>query len=181
MFIDRLPAMLSGRAARRLPLPLTVATALTLIAPVMPLTAQSPEPVPPVPCASPAPAASADRVVGTVVRFSNGTSSVDVTSGEDSPAVRDLLSMLPLTLTLEEFAGREKIAYLPRELAYDGSPGSDPEDGDLIYYTPWGNLGFYYDTAGVGYSDQTLHIGTYDASLDQFEDLEGQVTVEVVS
>ena len=76
-----------------------------------------------------------------------------MTIDEDNPAVRDFLSMLPLTLTLEEFAGREKIAYLPRELAHGGSPGSDPEDGDLIYYVPWGNIGFYYNTAGIGYSD----------------------------
>ena len=84
-----------------------------------------------------------DQIVGTVVRFSARSTSVDVTIGEDNPAVRDFLSMLPLTLTLEEFAGREKIAYPPRELAPAGSPGSDPEDGDLIYYVPWGNLGFY--------------------------------------
>jgi hypothetical protein len=89
--------------------------------------------------------------------------------------------MLPLTLTLEEFAGREKIAYLQRELAHSGSTGSDPEDGDLIYYVPWGNIGFYYNTAGIGYSDDTIHLGTYDASLDELEQLEGHdVTVEVV-
>lgn len=46
---------------------------------------------------------------------------------------------------------------------------------------PWGNLGFYYNTAGIGYSDDTIHLGAYDASLDQLEQLEGQnVTVEVV-
>jgi hypothetical protein len=122
-----------------------------------------------------------DQVVGTVVRFSTGSTSVELKIDEDNPAVRDFLSMLPLTLTLEEFAGREKIAYLPRELAHAGSPGSDPEDGDLIYYVPWGNIGFYYNTAGIGYSDQTIHLGTYDASLDQLEQLEGQdVIVEVV-
>ena len=121
------------------------------------------------------------QVVGSVVRFSAGSTSVEVTIGEDNPAVRDFLSMLPLTLTLEEFAGREKIAYLPRELAHAGSPGFDPEAGDLIYYVPWGNLGFYYNTAGIGYSDQTIHLGTYDASLDQLEQIEGQdVIVEVV-
>jgi hypothetical protein len=48
---------------------------------------------------------------------------VDVTIGEDNPAVRDFLSMLPLTLTVEEFAGREKISYLPRELRHRDSPG----------------------------------------------------------
>ncbi len=66
--------------------------------------------------------ASADQVVGTVVRFSKGSTRVEVTIDQDSPAVRDFLSMLPLTLTLEEFAGREKIADPPRELAYAGPP-----------------------------------------------------------
>ena len=123
----------------------------------------------------------ADQIVGTMVRFSAGSTSVEVTIDEDNPAIRDFLSMLPLTLTLEEFAGREKIAYLPRELAHARSLGSDPEDGDLIYYIPWGNIGFYYNTAGIGYSDQTIHLGTYDASLDQLEQLESQdVIVEVV-
>ena len=69
----------------------------------------------------------------------------------------------------------------PRELAHAGSPGSDPEDGDLIYYVPWGNLGFYYNAAGIDYSDQTIHFGTYDASLEQLDVLEGpDVIVEVV-
>ena len=124
--------------------------------------------------------AAAD-VVGTVVQFSDGSTTVELTIDEDNPTVRDFLSMLPLTLTLEEFNGREKIAYLPRELAHEGSPGSDPEDGDLIYYIPWGNIGFYYNTAGIGYSDQTIHLGTYNTSLDLLEQLEGRdVTVEIV-
>jgi hypothetical protein len=120
------------------------------------------------------------QIVGTTVRFSSNRTSVDVTIGEDNPAARDFLSMLPLTLTIEEFAGREKISYLPRDLRHRGSSGSDPESGDLIYFVPWGNLGFYYNAEGIGYSDDTIHLGTYDASLDQLERLEGEVTVEVI-
>ena len=135
--------------------------------------------------ASPLPATtSADgdarEIVGTVVRFTSNEASVAVTIGADNPAVRDFLSMLPLTMTVEEFAGREKISYLPRRLRHRGSPGSDPESGDLIYFVPWGNLGFYYDAGGIGYSDDTIHLGTYDASLEQLGRLEGEVTVEVV-
>ena len=122
----------------------------------------------------------ARQIVGTTVRFSSNATSVDVMIGEDNPAVRDFLSMLPLTIIVEEFAGREKISYLPRELRHRGSPGSDPESGDLIYFVPWGNLGFYYNAEGIGYSDDTIHLGTYDASLDQLEQLEGEVTVEVI-
>jgi hypothetical protein len=63
---------------------------------------------------------------------------------------------------------------------HQGSPGSDPENGDLIYFVPWGNLGFYYNTEGIGYSDQTLHLGTYDATVEQLGRLEGQVTAQIV-
>lgn len=123
---------------------------------------------------------AAGSVVGTVIRFSSGSVSLDVTIGEDNPATRDFLSMLPLTLTMEEFAGREKIADLPRPLHYEGSPGSDPEDGDLIYFVPWGNLGLYYNTSGIGFSDQTIHLGRYNATPDElarFEDQEVRVEV----
>lgn len=88
--------------------------------------------------------------------------------------------MLPLTITVEEFAGREKVSYLPRELRSRDSPGSDPEGGDLIYFVPWGNLGFYYNAEGIGYLDDTIHLGAYAASLEQLERLEGEVTVEVI-
>jgi hypothetical protein len=122
----------------------------------------------------------ASAIVGSVVRFTSARTSVDVTIGQDNPAVRDFLSMLPLTLTVEEFTGREKISYLPRKLRHSGSPGSDPKNGDLIYFVPWGNLGFYYNAEGIGYSDATIHLGTYRAPLDQLERLEGRITVRRV-
>ncbi len=153
-------------------------------APTVSATASATPAAPPVD-ASPAPDATpadaSTQIVGTVVRFTSDRTSVDVTIGEDSPGVRDFLSLLPLQLTIEEFSGKEKISYLPRELDYRGSPGSDPEDGDLIYFTSWGNLGFYYDASGIDYSDATLHIGTYRATEQQLSLLEGgPVTVEIV-
>jgi len=51
----------------------------------------------------------------------------------------------------------------------------------LIYFVPWGNVGFYYNASGIGYSDQTIHLGTYRASRDQLTLFEGhQVTVQHV-
>jgi hypothetical protein len=139
-------------------------------------TASSPEATPP----TTGPDDTSDRVVGTVVRFTSDRTSVDVTVGEDSPVVRDFLSMLPLEVPFEEFAGREKIAYLPRQLDFSGSPGSDPENGDLIYFTSWGNLGFYYNASGIEYSDATLHIGTYTATEEQLSLLEGDVSIYII-
>ena len=123
------------------------------------------------------PDTSTAGIAATVVRFSAGDAFVDVTMADDNATVRDFLSMLPLSLRVEEFNGREKISYLPRPLDTTGTTGSDPEEGDLIYYTPWGNLGFYYDAAGIGHSDDVIHLGTFTASLDQLAELEsGEVT-----
>lgn len=140
----------------------------------------------PQPSASPSPAvttenapASSDSQGGVVVRFSNEVAHADALMAEDSPAVTDFLSMLPLELSLEEFNQKEKISHLPRELAWEGTSGSDPEDGDLIYYVPWGNLGFYYDASGIGSSDATLKLGTFTATRDELDALDGPVTAEI--
>ena len=122
----------------------------------------------------------AGRTEAAILRFTGGATQVDMTV-TDNPTTRDLTSMLPLTLTFEEFNGREKIAYLPETLDTQGSSGTEPENDDLIYYAPWGNLGFYYNADGVQYSDQVIHIGDYTATLEQPERLQnGEVTVELI-
>src|SRR5690349_2731874 len=83
---------------------------------------------------SPGASSPAGETAATVVRFTSGDTHVDVRIGPETPAIRDFLSMLPLTLAVEELSGREKIAYLPRKLDHRGTAGSDPKNGDLIYY-----------------------------------------------
>jgi hypothetical protein len=123
----------------------------------------------------------AEAVEGTIVRFASPEVQIDVTITQDNLTTRDLLSLLPLTIAFEEFSGREKISYLTRELGTEGSPGHDPEDGDLIYFAPWGNLGFYYNTEGIGHDDRVIHLGTYDATRDELARLEARdVTITVV-
>ncbi len=67
---------------------------------------------------------------------------------DDNPASRDFLSMLPLTLTFEDYNGTEKIGVLPRKLKTQGAPSScDPEAGSFTYYAPWGNLAIFLRAA----------------------------------
>jgi hypothetical protein len=64
---------------------------------------------------------------------------------EDNPSARDLLSMLPLNLTIEDYSTNEKIANLPRKLTENGSgPFGNETVGDLCYYAPWGNLALFH-------------------------------------
>jgi len=83
----------------------------------------------------------------------------------DNPSARDLASMLPIDLTIDDYANNEKIAYLPRKLTEEGSgPFSNEALGDLCYYAPWGNLAFFY--AGYRYSGGLIRLGRLDGSIE---------------
>jgi hypothetical protein len=63
----------------------------------------------------------------------------------DSPAARDLVAALPLTIEMVDHGGVEKTGPLPAPLSLDGQPeGADPEVGDLGYYAPGNDLVLYY-------------------------------------
>lgn len=63
----------------------------------------------------------------------------------DNATSRDFVSLLPLSLTLEDYAATEKISTLPRKLDIAGAPsGSTPAAGDIAYYAPWGNLAIFH-------------------------------------
>jgi hypothetical protein len=83
----------------------------------------------------------------------------------DSPAARDFLAMLPLDLTLRDYASTEKISELPRRLSTEGAPaGVDPDVGDITYYAPWGNLAIFY--RDFGYADGLVKLGSIDAGVE---------------
>jgi hypothetical protein len=83
---------------------------------------------------------------------------------EDNATARDFVSMLPLTLTLEDYAATEKVSDLPRRLSVDGAPkGITPVTGDLTYYAPWGNLAIFHKD--FGYSTGLIKLGKIDKGI----------------
>ena len=83
----------------------------------------------------------------------------------DNPTARDFLSLLPITLTLEDYASTEKISYLPRKLSTAGAPaGVDPAEGDITYYAPWGNLAIFYKD--FGYAKGLIKLGSLDSGVE---------------
>lgn len=84
---------------------------------------------------------------------------------DDNDTSRDFVSLLPLTLTLTDYADTEKISDLPKRLSTQGAPsGSDPSVGDLAYYAPWGNLALFYRDAP--YASGLVRLGRIDGSAD---------------
>jgi hypothetical protein len=83
----------------------------------------------------------------------------------ENPSARDLVSILPLDLTIDDYANNEKIAYLPRKLTEEGArPFSNEAPGDLCYFVPWGNLAFFYDS--YRYSDGLIRLGRLDNGVE---------------
>jgi len=84
---------------------------------------------------------------------------------DDTPISRDFVAQLPLTLTLEDYAATEKIAYLPRKLITAGTPaGFAPSAGDITYYAPWGNLAIFHK--GFGYSSGLISLGRLESGIE---------------
>jgi hypothetical protein len=86
----------------------------------------------------------------------------------DNPTARDFYSMLPLTVTLEDYAATEKITYLSRRLITTGSPENrTPAKGDIGYYAPWGNVVFYYRDGPL--SPGLVPLGRIESGLEALE------------
>lgn len=107
---------------------------------------------------------AAGKTVLTATMFNNATS-------------RDFMSLLPITLSLKDYAGTEKIGDLPRKLSIQGAPsGYDPSVGDITLYAPWGNLAIFYKD--FGYADGLIILGQIDSGIDKLSQLHGEVTFE---
>ena len=140
--------------------------ATVLISPVSPILAAEPSP-------------SKTKAQTMKIRLTINGHSTTATL-DDNATARDFLSMLPLTLALEDHASTEKIAYPPRKLSTQGAPaGTDPEVGDIAYYAPWGNLALYY--RDFGYSAGLIRLGRFDSGVDALN-VRGSlnVTIEAV-
>ena len=75
---------------------------------------------------------------------------------------RDFAALLPLDLTLEDYASTEKIADLPGRLSTKGMPDAyKPSAGDICFYAPWGNLAVFYKDGDS--SEGLVRLGVLDS------------------
>ena len=96
---------------------------------------------------------------------------------EDTATARDFAALLPLTLTLDDYAGAEKVADLPRRLDTTGAPPAHTgRPGDITYYAPWGNLALFHgdgpDAPGL------IRLGRLEpGAVEELANLTGTVTI----
>lgn len=83
----------------------------------------------------------------------------------NSAAAQDFVALLPLTLTLTDYAATEKVSDLPQRLSTQGEPaGAAAKAGDLAYYAPWGNLAIFQKD--FRHSSGLVILGHLDSGLN---------------
>ena len=83
---------------------------------------------------------------------------------ENNETAKDLVSLFPLTVTLEDYANTEKIFYPDRRLSTAGAPvGDRPSVGDITYYAPWGDIAIFYKD--FGFASGLINLGKIDGDI----------------
>ena len=86
----------------------------------------------------------------------------------DNPTTRDFISLLPLTVKLDDYVSSEKIFYPEKKLSTKTTGSIEAVAGDITYYYPWGNVAIFYKDFGK--SSSLIRIAKFDGSIDVFKD-----------
>ena len=97
----------------------------------------------------------------------------------DSKTTRDFVSLLPLTLTMNDLFRREKFAHLPRAISEDGKQTHSYEVGQVVYWSPGSDVAIFYRHDGEKIPNPgIIVIGKVDSGVTAL-DVAGSVKVTI--
>lgn len=96
----------------------------------------------------------------------------------NSPAADEFYNQLPLFIQAEDYAGSEKIFYLPEELNTSNTPMAQGPVGTLAYYEPWGNVAIFYGECGG--ASGLYELGEVIFGTEFIAKLNGEIQIEAV-
>lgn len=100
----------------------------------------------------------------------------------DSKTTRDFISLLPLSLTMNDLFHREKYARLPKAISSQGERAHTYEAGEIVYWSPGPDVAIYYRQDGERIPNPgIIVIGKIDSGVEAFN-VAGpvKVTIELV-
>ena len=97
----------------------------------------------------------------------------------DSKTARDFVSLLPLTLTMNDLFRREKFAHLPRAISEEGKRTHTYEVGQVVYWSPGHDVAIFYRNDGERTPNPgIIVIGKIDSGVAAL-DVAGSVKVTI--
>ena len=95
----------------------------------------------------------------------------------DSSAAKALYDQLPLSITVENFGGNEKIFYPPEKLNTANTPlAKRCKEGTLAYYAPWGDVVMFYGSFGSAAGLYVL--GEATSGSEHIKGMSGEIVLE---
>ncbi len=100
----------------------------------------------------------------------------------DNKTARDFVSLLPLTLTMNDLFGREKFGHLPRAISEEGKRTHTYEIGEIAYWSPGPDVAIYYRNDGEKIPDPgIIVIGKIDSGVEALNvPSSAKVTIELI-
>ena len=118
------------------------------------------------------------QLSGKQIRLTIGDQSFTVDL-YDNPTANDLYDQLPLTLTVNDYAGwDEKVIRLDKKLSMQDAPdGDEPLYPEVGYYEPGNWIALYYGK--IGYWSGKIPLGKISATNEQLKKLPDGETVTI--
>ena len=96
-----------------------------------------------------------------------------------SKTTQDFVSLLPLTLTMNDLFGREKYGHLPRELSEGGERTHGYGVGEVVYWSPGPDVAIFYRNDREAIPDPGIIVlGKIDSGVEALN-VEGSVKVTI--
>jgi hypothetical protein len=112
------------------------------------------------------------------VRITVGGKAVEATLA-DSETARDFVSLLPLTLAMNDLCQREKFAPLPRAISEHGKRTHDYAVGTIGYWPPGPDIAFFYRQDGERIPEPGLIVIGKIKSCTEILDMRGAIRATI--
>lgn len=92
---------------------------------------------------------------------------------------RDFISLLPLTVTMNDLFRREKYTHLPRAISTEGGRSLSYQIGEIVYWSPGPDVAIYYRQDGERIpAPGIIVMGKIDSGVESL-DVAGPVKVTI--
>lgn len=99
----------------------------------------------------------------------------------DNPTAKDFVSLLPLTMSMQDLFKREKFGHLQKALSEKGPRKNTYEVGDIAYWSPARDLAIYYHQDGESIpAPGIIPIARINGGMDVFN-VPGSVKVTIAA